>query len=140
MATLADLMTDLDTALATLTSGTKVTSQLRTDLSVANGGAVLFQRVPVLLPLSLTDTPGSNDGPWGASVRILIHVPLDSEAEEETALEVSQYTWFSSLYTPSWWTAFASVDRFMSVPDTVDISREGQVVTFEADAFVVILA
>lgn len=127
MATISSVLSALSTKLGTLTSGTRMGSDIRRDLEAIASGATKFQ----IRHSANTVDEDSNQTVDIVALEIDVHRYLSGS--ESTYTAGNMLTYQDSLTddtTLGWWLTISGVRAIMDGPETKEPTRVGNVVSF----------
>lgn len=126
MPSVATVLATYSSAVATLTGGTRMASDLRRDLESISAGSTKFQLIGIKGGVDAID---SNTYRAAMAVRLDVHHRLSGSESTYTANAMS--TALEALLTPSWWIA-NGVFQVLEVPNIAlsDVVRTGNVVSY----------
>lgn len=132
----ATMLGTIATAVASLTSGTRLASDYRVDLAPIAAGALVYQIRGVTGGKSFT----SGDERAVLAVRVDVHRRLSGGEAERAYTEVAMQTHLASLLSPEWWRALSGVADVAPKPsiDTDDVRRVGRVVSYSVTVGLVV--
>lgn len=127
MATVADTLAAISSKLATLTSGTRMTSDTRRDLEAIAPGATKFQ----MRHSVNTIAEDANQDASVVELDVEVHRYLSgSESSYTAGAMVTYQDSLSDDTTGGWWLAISQIRAILDGPTTSEARRVGNVVSF----------
>jgi len=125
MATLASIITALETKFETLTSGTETTIKYA-DTDVIAAGAMKYQ---IQAQLDTTDSGDSNVTYEVGRIQLIVNYHLAAWNAEDTYTHGDMLTWQSAVMDEDWWIAIAGIYDMEEGPElSTDVERVGNVI------------
>lgn len=147
MATPAQVLTNVSAAVATLTSGTRLGSDLSEAVERIPASSLRFQVKSNVSAPKIRSNDTASSAPVTLVMEVSVHYRLGAAEAERTYTEGNRLTHMSSLLNPLWWEAISGVAGIAEPVDQArpnvslsDFTREGdgEVITYRITVAVIV--
>jgi hypothetical protein len=147
MATPAQTLTNIAVAIATLTGGTRLGSDLSENVERIPAGGLRFALKSLVSAPQIRSNDTSSSGRVTIAMELAVHYRLGAAEAERTYTEGSRLTHMSSLLNPLWWEAISGVggiaepvDQARPATQLSDFTRDGdgEVITYRITVAVIV--